>query len=114
MYFESRRGFFFFTDETWRVREQRGSQMSPRLSWDNGRNGVVINRDAGCVGEGGLGRRSRSSSLDMLVCDACNSFSRSGRQGTCGSGAEGKECILRVISSMHPDTEVDELQGKEP
>lgn len=67
--------------------EGRESQTS-HSSRDNGKNGIAINRDAG---EDSLGRRSWSLSLDMSCCDASNSSTRSRRQRTRVSGAEGRE-----------------------
>lgn len=76
------------------VSDRRGrvTDVTKTLSRDNRKNGIAINKGTEGTGEDGLGRRSRSSSLDTLCCDAYNNSStRSSRQCTCVSGVEGRE-----------------------
>lgn len=90
VYFESKneRIFFFSRGDMMSDRRGRVTDVTKTWSWDNGKNGIAINGEVGGAGEAGLGR---SSSLDTLCCDACNSSTRSSRQWIRESGAEGRD-----------------------
>lgn len=82
------KGFFFSRGDMMSDRRGRVTDVTKIRSWDNGKNGIAINRDVAGAGEAGLGR---SSSLDTLCCDACTSSTRSSREWTRASGAEGRD-----------------------